>query len=82
MVVNVYNMVSATLLPVLLQTVSIDQINQHTFQLPRFCRDSPGFWYTVPVSRIESICPGFKISHQKMFLIHIIFHQQCKNVRK
>ena len=30
------------------------------------------------VSQIESIYPGFTISQQKMFHIHIIFHQQCK----
>ena len=39
---------------------------------------------TVPifvlVSRIESICPGFYICHQKKFHIYIIFHQQCKTI--
>ena len=30
------------------------------------------------VSQIESIYPGFTISQQKMFHIHIIFYQQCK----
>ena len=30
------------------------------------------------VPQIESIYPGFTISQQKMFHIHIIFHQQCK----
>ena len=53
-----------------------------TFQLSRFCRDSPGFWYAVPVSQIESICPGFQISHQKTYHIHTTFYQQCKNLHK
>ena len=64
-----------------------------TFQLSQFCWDSPGFWYAatglkptttyaVVVSQIESICPGFKISHEKLFHIQIIFHQQCNNLHK
>ena len=39
-----------------------------TFQQSRFCQDSPGFWYAIPVSRIDLVCPVFYISHQKMFL--------------
>ena len=38
-----------------------------TFQLSRFCQVSPSLWYPVPVFRIESICTGFYISHQKKF---------------
>ena len=34
-----------------------------SIQLSRFCQDSPDFWCAVPVSRIESIFPGFYISH-------------------
>ena len=51
-----------------------------TFQLSQFCQDSPSFWYAVPVSQIESICPGFYISYQKNVHIYIIFHQQCKTI--
>ena len=51
-----------------------------TFQPSRFYEVSPGFWYAVPVSGIESICPGFYISQQKKFHIYIIFHQQCKTI--
>ena len=32
---------------------------QQTFQLPRFYWGSPGFWYAVAVSWIESNCSGF-----------------------
>ena len=51
-----------------------------TFQLYRFCQVSPSLWYAVPVLRIELICTRFDISHQKNFLIYIIFHQQCKTM--
>ena len=30
-----------------------------TLQLYRFCWDNPAFCYAVPLSRIESLCPGF-----------------------
>ena len=40
-----------------------------TFQPSRFYEVSPGFWYAVPVSGIESICPGFYISQQQKFHI-------------
>ena len=36
-----------------------DGYNIPTFQSSRFYPESPGFWYVVPVSRIESIYPGF-----------------------
>ena len=49
-----------------------------TFQLSRFCRDSPGFWYAVPVSRIESVCPGFYICYQKNVHIYIVFISSVK----
>ena len=34
-----------------------------SIQLSRFCQDSPDSWCAVPVSQIESIFPGFYISH-------------------
>ena len=51
-----------------------------TFQLSRFCQDSPGFCYSVLVSWIELVCLGFYISHHKNVHIYIIFHQHCKTI--
>ena len=51
-----------------------------TFQLSRYCQVSPSLWYAVTLFRIESICTGFYISHQKNFHIYIIFHRQCKTI--
>ena len=39
-----------------------------TFQLSRFCQNSPGFWYALPLSHIESFCPSFVFLTKKMFI--------------
>ena len=44
-----------------------------------FARTLPVFG-AVPVSQIESVCPGFYVSYQKNVHICITFHQQCKTI--